>query len=63
MSRSVRAPSTGRRSASQQAFRRLNHSVDHSHRNKRRALGLIATLIVLAAATAVVLALAPLFIR
>ncbi|MEV8144263.1 hypothetical protein [Specibacter sp. NPDC078709] len=41
----------------------MNHSVDHSNRNKRRAFAIISACVVLIAATALVLALAPLFTR
>ncbi len=63
MSRSARVPSSGRRSTSKQAFRRLNHSVDHSQRNKRRAFGIISAAVVLIAVAAIALSLAPLFNR
>ncbi len=53
----------GRRSSSNQAYRRMNHSVDHSNRNKRRTFGVISAGVVLLAVTALVLALAPLFTR
>lgn len=63
MSRSARLPSSGRRSTTAQAYRRMNHSVDHSQRNKRRTFALICTITVLAAAAAIAVAVAPLFNR
>lgn len=41
----------------------MNHSVDHSNRNKRRAFAVISACVVLIAVTALALALAPLFTR
>lgn len=62
MSRSARRPSTGRRSTSKQAFRRMNRAVDHSQRNKRRTFAAIcAAVVMVAAALALALALAPVF--
>ncbi|WP_186759441.1 hypothetical protein [Arthrobacter alpinus] len=51
----------GRRSTTQQSFRRLNHAVDHSERNKRRVFAVIASAVVILAVAALALALAPLF--
>lgn len=61
MSRSARRPSTGRRSTSKQAFRRMNRAVDHSQRNKRRTFAAICAAVVMVAAAALALALAPVF--
>lgn len=61
MSRSATRSPTGRRSVTQQSFRHMNHVVDNSERNKRRAFAAISTAVVMVAAAALTLALAPLF--
>ena len=38
----------------------MNHAVDHSQRNKRRAFGIISAAVVLIAVVAIALSLAPL---
>lgn len=63
MSRSASALTTGRRSAAKQSFRRMNRTVDHSHRNKRRTFAVISALVLIAAAAALAVAVAPLFTR
>lgn len=60
MSRSAKLPAASRRSTQQHAFRRLNHDVDYSERNKRRVIAGICVAVVTVAVLALAVVLLPL---